>query len=640
MQITAIEKNNRKKKNMKKAAISATVIFAMMTCLSFAYATSIFEAVGDALFSGTLIQNPLDVIVSSFLLLVFKTIIQCVVNVLDIVISPINEITTMKMAELAQYLPFAEYKVQINEGEFAFDYTIASKVNDYIIGIGVLIWILLSCFAILIDFYYVASGDKRAIPGSKLFLSITITGVLTYKAQDLMFFLFDNEINPLISEFLDIAQKDQTGIFENMGNSVCTSWQGVPGILIALVMVLMIGINYIKLALEMVQRYLIVAVICVLSPLAFATGSNQETADISKKWFRMFWSQCVLLFLNVWCVYVVREGMMAIGDKKANQLLIWGLIVYGFIKVAQQLDDLLQNAGLSITRQTSGMLEDFLMMGKSMIGLASTAATAAASGFQFKQDSANLREGLANGTKTMDDYKRHIANTTANMARNPLALAMMAPQMLENAKHQIVQKEEAAKLAVQQEEERQKILNSTTYVWSEVSTPTYGQSYASITCDEIGLSSRLYWGDDQSMINTAQGVYEYTGTSQIGYPGCHLLAAHNNSVFSLLQYASVGDIFTVTTEYGRYAYEVDSCRSGNVTADAGTIVASDGTVLVNLGDSDDRLYMYTCYPFGYYGATNQRYVVRATLIPESETINLSALSTDDDGYMSKESHQK
>ena len=136
------------------------------------------------------------------------------------------------------------------------------------------------------------------------------------------------------------------------------------------------------------------------------------------------------------------------------------------------------------------------------------------------------------------------------------------------------------------------------------------------------------------MINTAQGVYEYTGTSQIGYPGCHLLAAHNSSVFSLLQYASVGDIFTVTTEYGRYTYEVDSCRSGNVTADAGTIVANDGTVLVNLGDSDDRLYMYTCYPFGYYGATNQRYVVRATLIPESETINLSALSTDDDDYVS------
>lgn len=232
-------------------------------------------------------------------------------------------------------------------------------------------------------------------------------------------------------------------------------------------------------------------------------------------------------------------------------------------------------------------------------------------------------------TQTVDtvlEFQREILRR--DIARYPVEV------MLENAKHKIVQKEEAAKLAVQQEEERQRILNSTTYVWNDVSTPTYGQSYASITCDEIGLSSRLYWGDDQSMINTAQGVYEYTGTSQIVYPGCHLLAAHNNSVFSLLQYASVGDVFTVTTEYGRYAYEVDSCRSGNVTADAGTIVASDGTVLVNLGDSDDRLYMYTCYPFGYYGATNQRYVVRATLIPESETINLSTLPTDDDDYMS------
>lgn len=179
-----------------------------------------------------------------------------------------------------------------------------------------------------------------------------------------------------------------------------------------------------------------------------------------------------------------------------------------------------------------------------------------------------------------------------------------------------IEKEEAERIAAQQEAESQKALNSTTEVWGEVSAPVYGQSYASITCDEIGLSSRLYWGDDQSMINMAQGVYEYPGTSQIGYPGCHLLAAHNNSVFSLLQYVSVGDVFTVTTEYGRYAYEVDSCQSGTVTADAGTIVADDGTVLVNLGDTGDRLYMYTCYPFGYYGTTSQRYVVRATLIPE------------------------
>ena len=304
-------------------------------------------------------------------------------------------------------------------------------VNRVLLGTGLMIWVVLSIFAILIDFYYVASGDKRAVPGSKLFLKIVVTGVLTWKSQELMFYIFDNIIQPLTSSFQDAVKgADSTpNVFSVIGSSFCTISAGLVGAVIAILMLLLIGINYFKLALEMIQRYLIIAVICALSPMAFATGSNPETEDISKKWFRMFWSQCVLLFLNVWCLAVVKQGMMNVAQASADKIVIWGLVVYGFIKVSQQLDDILQNAGLSITRQTSGMLEDFFMMGKSMMGLASTAVNAAATGFQFKQDSAKLREGLANGTKTMDDYKRHIANTTANNSRNPFALAMLSGTM-------------------------------------------------------------------------------------------------------------------------------------------------------------------------------------------------------------------
>ena len=39
----------------------------------------------------------------------------------------------------------------------------------------------------------------------------------------------------------------------------------------------------------------------------------------------------------------------------------------------------------------------------------------------------------------------------------------------------------------------------------------------------------------------------------------------------------------------------------------------DGTVLVNFTDGIDKLIMYTCYPFGCYSPTNQRYVVQAVL---------------------------
>lgn len=428
MQITAIEKDKRRMKTINKAAISITVIAAMTMCMSFAYA-GIFESIGDALFVGTALTNPTDIIIGGVIMLVFKVIAQLIASLLDSFLSPVYTITTMKLGDLYKYIPITN-KTYADAGAIWAD-DLGPTVNRVLLGTGLMIWVVLSIFAILIDFYYVASGDKRAVPGSKLFLKIVVTGVLTWKSQELMFYVFDNIIQPLTSSFQDAVKgADSTpNVFSVIGSSFCTISAGLVGAVIAILMLLLIGINYFKLALEMIQRYLIIAVICALSPMAFATGSNPETEDISKKWFRMFWSQCVLLFLNVWCLAVVKQGMMNVAQASADKIVIWGLVVYGFIKVSQQLDDILQNAGLSITRQTSGMLEDFFMMGKSMMGLASTAVNAAATGFQFKQDSAKLREGLANGTKTMDDYKRHIANTTANNSRNPFALAMLSGTM-------------------------------------------------------------------------------------------------------------------------------------------------------------------------------------------------------------------
>lgn len=141
----------------------------------------------------------------------------------------------------------------------------------------------------------------------------------------------------------------------------------------------------------------------------------------------------------------------------------------------------------------------------------------------------------------------------------------------------------------------------------------YGSSYGTISCNSAGINASLIWGDDQALLDSRSGVYQYTGSYQVGYGGCHLLCSHNDSTLALLQYVSIGDEFVVTTDYGQYVYTIDSARPGTVTEDASTVVADDGTILVDLSDSTDRLVMYTCYPFGYYQTTNQRYVVRATL---------------------------
>lgn len=152
-----------------------------------------------------------------------------------------------------------------------------------------------------------------------------------------------------------------------------------------------------------------------------------------------------------------------------------------------------------------------------------------------------------------------------------------------------------------------------TSVWGDVTPATYGLAYGTITCDDIGLDAPLVWGDDQIILNQRGGVYQYPSSAQIGYSGCHLLCSHNDSTLSSLEYVSIGDEFVVTTDYGKYVYVVDSAQAGTVTDDASTVIGEDGSVLVDLSDENDRLYMYTCYPFGYYEATSQRYVVRATL---------------------------
>lgn len=347
MQITAIEKDKRRMKTINKAAISITVIAAMTMCMSFAYA-GIFESIGDALFVGTALTNPTDIIIGGVIMLVFKVIAQLIASLLDSFLSPVYTITTMKLGDLYKYIPITN-KTYADAGAIWAD-DLGPTVNRVLLGTGLMIWVVLSIFAILIDFYYVASGDKRAVPGSKLFLKIVVTGVLTWKSQELMFYIFDNIIQPLTSSFQDAVKgADSTpNVFSVIGSSFCTISAGLVGAVIAILMLLLIGINYFKLALEMIQRYLIIAVICALSPMAFATGSNPETEDISKKWFRMFWSQCVLLFLNVWCLAVVKQGMMNVAQASADKIVIWGLVVYGFIKVSQQLDDILQNAGLSI----------------------------------------------------------------------------------------------------------------------------------------------------------------------------------------------------------------------------------------------------------------------------------------------------
>ena len=72
--------------------------------------------------------------------------------------------------------------------------------------------------------------------------------------------------------------------------------------LIALILVLILAWNYVKLLFEAAERYILIGVLIYTAPVAFATGASQSTSNIFRAWCRMFAGQIFLLIMNAWCL--------------------------------------------------------------------------------------------------------------------------------------------------------------------------------------------------------------------------------------------------------------------------------------------------------------------------------------------------
>lgn len=72
--------------------------------------------------------------------------------------------------------------------------------------------------------------------------------------------------------------------------------------LIALILLLILAWNYIKLLFEAAERYILLGVIVYTAPIAFACGASKSTSNIFSSWCRMLAGQVFLLIMNAWCL--------------------------------------------------------------------------------------------------------------------------------------------------------------------------------------------------------------------------------------------------------------------------------------------------------------------------------------------------
>ena len=72
--------------------------------------------------------------------------------------------------------------------------------------------------------------------------------------------------------------------------------------IVALIVVLLLAWNYLKLLFEAAERYILLGVLVFTAPVAFSLGASQSTSNIFKAWCRMFGGQMFLLVMNAWCL--------------------------------------------------------------------------------------------------------------------------------------------------------------------------------------------------------------------------------------------------------------------------------------------------------------------------------------------------
>lgn len=354
---------DRRPKHIK--ALSASLV--LVCCMSFvAYA-----GVGD--------------IVDSFISGLLSAMSSILVSICDTLIAPIFGITTMTIEDVSQYIP---------------GFNDSSELGAFFVnGIQALGACIAFCLAFFSVFQLILSyvGNEKVESVGSVLWRIFVFLPLTFYGKTLLQLLFNEVITPISSAFaygvLNIGE-DET-VFSNIATPIIGQDDGGLAVLvIGTVLIVMIGFNLISLVLEAAERYLICIVIIFLSPLAFAAGVNQSTTQVAKNWFRMFWSHCILLILNIWVVGIARTCLGTIdGSASTSQFIRWAIISYAYLKIAQKLDDILQNSGLLLTRTGGDFMRDALVAGTTLATAVRTAG-----------DTVGLATGIHSVRKNTTDH--------------------------------------------------------------------------------------------------------------------------------------------------------------------------------------------------------------------------------------------
>ena len=211
-------------------------------------------------------------------------IAEQVMNILDMISSSVLGALGCNMDTFIRYFPAAKTMYHI---------FVALAIGLILLN---LVWQLFKNFGL-------AMGTEAEDP-VKLVLRSMFFIVLAYFADEILDIILKiggTPYNWIMTEDLPPLN------FANF-NSVLLTILGVVAngsvTIIALILILILAWNYIKLLFEAAERYVLLGVLVYTAPVAFAMGASQTTSGIFKSWCKMMGGQVFLLIMNAWCLRI------------------------------------------------------------------------------------------------------------------------------------------------------------------------------------------------------------------------------------------------------------------------------------------------------------------------------------------------
>ena len=149
--------------------------------------------------------------------------------------------------------------------------------------------------------------------------------------------------------------------------------EGLMITFLLVVLMLMIAWKFVSFLLEIAQRYLVLGMLLIFSPLACCFITTKSMRNSFKAYIRMLASTFILMFMNVFFLALFLKSVTgfstALNGLRTQYesytipaiVVTWCLLVYGLLHVATQFDSYLNTLGFSTAETGSGMMASMLM---------------------------------------------------------------------------------------------------------------------------------------------------------------------------------------------------------------------------------------------------------------------------------------